>query len=118
GPGEPHPRADGAQEARGVRPLRAGGTLRRGGRRARGLQGGHGVDAAVPRAQGVREARREDGAAVTPPREETPRRLVESAEDGSQTQRLLRALAPPEAPEGARARVWRKVSGAPEQRRR
>ncbi|HZN92608.1 MAG TPA: hypothetical protein VFB81_07875, partial [Myxococcales bacterium] len=57
---------------------------------------------------------------MSPPREEQapPRRILESPPDGSETSRLLRALPPPDAPEGARARVWRKVSAAPGERRR
>jgi len=47
-----------------------------------------------------------------------PRRILESPPDGSEAARLLRALPPPDAPEGARARVWRKVSAAPGERRR
>ncbi|HVE81729.1 MAG TPA: outer membrane protein assembly factor BamD [Myxococcales bacterium] len=46
------------------------------------------------------------------------KRLVDTPADGSETGRLLRALPPPEPPPGARARVWRKVSEAPGQRRR
>ncbi|HYV43206.1 MAG TPA: outer membrane protein assembly factor BamD [Myxococcaceae bacterium] len=51
---------------------------------------------------------------MKPTGEETPRRIADSPDDGSATSRLLRRLPPVEVPDGARARVWRKVSGAPE----
>lgn len=54
---------------------------------------------------------------MKPTGEETPRRIAESPDDGSETARLLRRLPPAQVPDGARARVWRKVSGAPERRR-
>jgi len=51
---------------------------------------------------------------MKPTGEGTPRRIADSPDDGSATSRLLRRLPPVEVADGVRARVWRKVSGAPE----
>jgi len=54
---------------------------------------------------------------MKPTGEGTPRRIADSPDDGSATSRLLRKLPPLQVPDGARARVWRKVSGAPDRLR-
>lgn len=49
---------------------------------------------------------------------QAPKRLLESPEGEGEAARLLRKLPPPEAPEGARTRVWARVKEADRERRR